>query len=100
MPRVTRGGGAPTLPARLPHAGDHPVERKIAEADSAKPELPQKRARAPATAAAVVLPHLKLRLALRLLHHCLAGHTKTLRVFELSAFSRELSAKAVVCIPH
>src|SRR6185503_19287965 len=48
------------LPAGLSHAGDHPVEREVAEADAAEPELPKKGARAPAAAAAIVLPHLEL----------------------------------------
>src|SRR5574338_732169 len=55
------------LPAGLAHAGDHPLQREIAEADSAQAELAQHRARAAAPLAAAHHPGLELRHALRAL---------------------------------
>src|SRR5690242_16055133 len=51
------------LPARLRHAGDEALMRKLAQADAAQPELAVDRARAPATPAAAVRPRGVLRLA-------------------------------------
>src|SRR4051812_17981171 len=64
------------LPARLAHAGDHPRQRQLAEANAAEPEATQKRARTAAPAAAVVLAYLELRLPLALLDHGLTSHCK------------------------
>src|SRR3712207_921406 len=46
--------GRRVLPARLAHAGDHPLERELAEADAADAELAQVGARAAAALAAVL----------------------------------------------
>src|SRR3989442_10619360 len=54
------------LPARLDDAGDVARERQLAEADAAHLELPQVRPGAAAGAAAVVLAHPELRLAIGL----------------------------------
>src|SRR5512144_891705 len=64
----------PCLPGCLSHAGDHPLQRQLAEADTAEPEATQERARPAATAAAIVLPHRELRLPLALLDHGLTSH--------------------------
>src|SRR4051812_28521845 len=61
----------PPSPARLRHAGDHPVVRELAQADAAQAELAVDGARAPATAAAAVLAGLVLCGAL--LAHPLGG---------------------------
>src|SRR5215212_5269596 len=62
------------LPARLADARDHPVERQLAEADAAHPELPQEGSGAAAALAAVLRAHLELRRALALLDHGLTSH--------------------------
>ena len=64
----------PVLAARLSHAGDHPGQRQLAEADAAETEAAQERTRPAATAAAIVLAHLELRLPLALLDHGLTSH--------------------------
>src|SRR6266571_4395809 len=51
----------PSLPARLGDAGDLALQGKLAETNTAQPELPHEGARAPAAMAAVVLLHWKLR---------------------------------------
>src|SRR5687767_3310258 len=62
-------------PARLLDARDQPVQRQLAEADTADAELPNERA-GPATAlTAVVLAHHELRLALALLDHGFTRHS-------------------------
>src|SRR3954470_18194115 len=58
-------------PARLRHAGDHPVVRELAQADPAQAELAVDGTRAAAAAAAGVLAGLVLRGAL--LAHPLGG---------------------------
>src|SRR5690349_8776376 len=63
------------LPARFAHAGDHPRERELAEANAAEAEATQVRARPAAASAAVVFPHLELRLPLALLDHGLTCHS-------------------------
>src|SRR5687767_14714022 len=52
------------LPARLAHAGDHPRQCQLPEADPAEAEASQIRARTPAPVAAVLVAHLELRLQL------------------------------------
>src|SRR5512143_792339 len=66
------------LPRRLTDAGDHSLQRQLAEADSAEAEPAKKRARTPTPAAPVVDSHLELRLPLALFDHCLSGHRETL----------------------
>src|SRR5512146_209336 len=61
-------------PAALVDSGNHSLERQSAEADAAQAELPQKRARAPAALAAIVLAHREFRLPLALLDHGSTGH--------------------------
>src|SRR5690242_195779 len=61
-------------PARLLHSGNQSVERHIAEAQSAQLEFAIHRARPPAQLAAPFAPATELRLAVRFLDLCLAGH--------------------------
>lgn len=63
------------LPARLAHTGNEPVERHIAEANTAEAKLSQKRARPAAALAAIVLPYRELRLPLAFLDHCFPSHS-------------------------
>src|SRR4051794_34001784 len=56
-----RPAASDQLPARLSHTRDHPGQRQLAEANAAETKATQKRARAAATAAAVVLAHFELR---------------------------------------
>src|SRR6266702_1424025 len=66
------------LPARLDDARDVARERQLAEADAAHLELPQVRPGAAAGAAAVVLAHPELRLALGLGDQRQLGHYPSL----------------------
>src|SRR6185503_1040358 len=66
------------LPTRLTHAGDHPLQAQLAEANAAQTEAAQERARTAAAAAAIVHPHLELRLPLALFDHGFTGHFSTL----------------------
>src|SRR5688572_5307073 len=54
-------------PARLLDARDQPVQRQLAEADTADAELPNERTRPATTLTAVMLPHHELRFPLALL---------------------------------
>src|ERR671918_614983 len=56
-------------PARLGDARDQPVQRQLAEADTADAELPNECARPAAALTAIVLPHGELGLAPALLDH-------------------------------
>src|SRR6476659_2798727 len=75
--------GSCQLPARLPHARDHPEQRQLAEADAAEAEAAQEGARAPAATTPVVLPDLELRLPLALLDHGLTSHYSRAPVLSL-----------------
>src|SRR5258705_3838361 len=62
------------LPARLADARDVSRQRHLSETDSAESELSQESAGSTAPPAAIVLPHLELRLPLALLYHGLSCH--------------------------
>src|SRR5439155_13072400 len=69
------------LPARLGHAGDRTLVRKLAQADPAEAELPEHRARAAAAVAARVVPRLEPLRTLLLDDQRLLGHALLLPSF-------------------
>src|SRR5688572_17286389 len=87
-------------PARLRDARDQPVQRQLTEADAADAELPNECARPAAALAAVVLPHLELRLALALLDHGFTRHYDLSSLKVSPAWPATAGVANITCSPR